>query len=169
MKVHRKPWAAILSLLFVALLMGCGAEPLPEETTESFLSTRLYAILPDPAAFFGTEAESVEAEENGRRTSFSVSEEAVYAYAELLQEPDLHMVLHEQYSFIGTEQEDEFWFFDYVGEHDFFPVTTRYEPAGEQPFSAAVFLHCCKHKGETTLTLICSEDLAVIDLGHRAQ
>ena len=169
MRIKQRRWAVMMCLLLVLLSVGCSAEPLPEEATESFVSSRLYAILPDPAAFFGVEAERVEAEENGRRVSFSVSENAIYAYAELLQEPDLQLFLHEQYSLIGTEKEDEFWFFDYVGEHDFYPVTTRYEPVGEQPFSAAVFLHRCKCDGETTLTLICSEDLAVVDLGHRAQ
>ena len=38
-----------------------------------------------------------------------------------------------------------------------------------QSFSAAVFLHLLKENGETRFTLICSEDLAVIDLGHRAE
>ena len=163
--MRRMRLAVVLGLILA--LAGCGAETLSEETEESFLSTRLYAILPDPAAFFGTEAERVEAvDENGRLVSFCVTEDEARAYAALLQEPDLNLFLYEQYSFIGTEREDEFWFFDYVGEHGFTPVTSSYEPAGEKPFTAAVFLHCCKRNGETTLTLIRSEDLSVIDLGH---
>ena len=168
MRMRMIRWAATLCLLLA--LAGCGAEPLPEEATESFLSTRLYAVLPDPAAFFGIEAEIVEAaEENGRMTTFRVTEQAARAYAELLQQPELKLYLYEQYSFIGTEREEEFWRFDYVGEHDFSPVTAYYAPAGEQSFSAAVFLHLLKEDGETRFTLICSEDLAVIDLGHRAE
>ena len=170
MKVYRKRRAAILCVLLVTLLLGCSAEPLPEEATESFLETRLYAILPDPSAFFGVEADSVAATgENGRETIFRVTAAAARAYAELLLQPDLKLYLHEQYSFIGTEKKDEFWFFDYVGESVFTPFTTSYEPAGEQPFSDAVFLHLCEQAGETTLTIICSEDMAVIDLGHRAE
>jgi hypothetical protein len=81
-----------------------------------------------------------------------------------LQQPELKLYLHEQYSFVGTEKEDEFWFFDYVGESGFTPFITSYEPAGEQPFSDAVFLHLSKWGEETALTIICSEDMAVIDL-----
>ena len=168
MRIKSISWAAILCL--IVALAGCGTEPLPEEATESFLDTRLYAILPDPAAFFGVEAETVgAAEENGRIAAFCVTEQAARAYAELLQQPDWELYLYEQYSFIGTEKEEEFWRFDYVGEHEFSPVTVYYPPAGEQPFSAAVFLHLLKEEGDTTFTLICSEDLAVIDLGHRAE
>ena len=160
--------AAVLCLLLA--LAGCGMEPLQEEAAESFLETRLYAILPDPAAFFGTEAELVEAaEENGRISRFRVTEAEARAYAALLQQPELKLYLHEQYSFVGTEKEDEFWFFDYVGESGFTPFITSYEPAGEQPFSDAVFLHLSKWGEETALTIICSEDMAVIDLGHRAE
>ena len=164
--MRRMRLAVVLGLILA--LAGCGADTLPEETEESFLSTRLYAILPDPAAFFGTEAERVEAvDENGRLVSFCVTEDEARAYAALLQEPDLNLFLYEQYSFIGTEREDEFWFFDYVGEHGFTPVTSSYEPAGEKPFTAAVLLHLCKRDGQSTLALVCSEDFAVIDLGHR--
>lgn len=166
----RKNCLTLLCLLLALVLAGCGKEPLPEEATESFLETRLYAILPDPSAFFGVEAGTVgAADENGRMETFPVTERAAKAYAELLQEPDLNLFLCEQYSFIGTEKEDEFWFFDYGGESEFTPFTAYYEPAGEKPFSAAVFLHLCRRDGETSLTLICSEDMAVIDLGHRAE